>query len=440
VQQLAGARAPITFVLTATGTTLSVLVTLTFAKLLGPAQYGIYAYGMAWAMVSVLLVGFGQDKLLLREAAVRTARGDVPGIQALLKWSSGRMLGTSSVVLAAAAVLWLLSSRFESPTLAGVAVALMVVPFIAFTRAGEAVLRARGSMAQGQLGEALLRPGLVLILALIAHFAFGLGTGLSALGLQVGAAVVSSTVIVSLVLSKVSLRHAASVQPELGRQWRTSSVFLSLVGVLQVLNQKLDILILGGLRGAAATGVYAAISPLAALTTFALTVANIAAAPRIAEHYAARDRASLQRVLGQSAAFATGFAILYLGILLALSGTALGVLGPEYRQGLPMLAILGVANLINAASGSVALVLTMTGHEREVAVALCASALLSAALNFVFISLWGAMGAAVASATCMIVWNVALALWGRRLLGVDPTVLSWLLRRGSVPLSTGRET
>lgn len=103
---------------------------------------------------------------------------------------------------------------------------------------------------------------------------------------------------------------------------------------------------------------------------------------------------------------------------------ALALFGPGFPAGAPALAILALGQFVNVACGSVGTVLIMTGHERlvvrRISVAAAANAILSAAL----IPIWGAIGAAIGSATSTILWNVLLAWDVRQRLGIRATTFA----------------
>jgi O-antigen/teichoic acid export membrane protein len=95
--------------------------------------------------------------------------------------------------------------------------------------------------------------------------------------------------------------------------------------------------------------------------------------------------------------------------------------GPEFPSAQPGLIILVLGQTINVVMGPVALLLVMTGHEREVAVATALSAALNIALNLVMIPAWGLMGTSLAVAISVSVWNILLAVRVRRRLGLHST-------------------
>ena len=100
--------------------------------------------------------------------------------------------------------------------------------------------------------------------------------------------------------------------------------------------------------------------------------------------------------------------------------------------GLGFVASLLLARLLGAAGyGAYAyaqswltlLALTMTGHQRDAAASIGAGAVLNVVLNVALIPGWGLEGAAAATATSMIVWNLLLAVAVRRRLGINASAL-----------------
>ena len=70
--------------------------------------------------------------------------------------------------------------------------------------------------------------------------------------------------------------------------------------------------------------------------------------------------------------------------------------------------------------------MTMTGHQNQSAVVMGVTALVNLILNLIGIHLWGIVGAAMATAFSMAIWNVWLYLLVVRDLGVRPSILDAL--------------
>ncbi|MGB8274445.1 MAG: polysaccharide biosynthesis C-terminal domain-containing protein, partial [Alphaproteobacteria bacterium] len=171
-------------------------------------------------------------------------------------------------------------------------------------------------------------------------------------------------------------------------------------------------------------GIYAVAIRAAELLTFVLAAVNTVIAPRVASYYYQGDSVRLQRLLSASARRAL-LLTLPLGLMLIIAGPWLlnTVFGAEYAPGAIAMAILAGAQLVNVAAGSVGLVLNMTGHERITAWGVGLAAILNIALNALLIPLWGIEGAAIATASSLVAWNLILWLAVRRHLGLRPSAL-----------------
>ncbi len=80
--------------------------------------------------------------------------------------------------------------------------------------------------------------------------------------------------------------------------------------------------------------------------------------------------------------------------------------GPDYEQGLKALLIISTAYLVSVFFGPTGNVLTMTGFENHVTLALVFSGLVNILLSFLLVPSLGYIGTAWASAASILTWNV----------------------------------
>ncbi|OEU69195.1 MAG: hypothetical protein BA863_00145 [Desulfovibrio sp. S3730MH75] len=93
----------------------------------------------------------------------------------------------------------------------------------------------------------------------------------------------------------------------------------------------------------------------------------------------------------------------------------MAIFGKQFAAGGLVLSILAVGQFVNVITGSVGFVLMMCGYERLLRnnIALCA--FINLALNYLLIPSLGAIGAAIATATTLILQNLIAAglVWWR---------------------------
>jgi O-antigen/teichoic acid export membrane protein len=156
---------------------------------------------------------------------------------------------------------------------------------------------------------------------------------------------------------------------------------------------------------------------------------NAIAAPLIAELWSTGRRAELQRLATFAARCVFAATALLVLLLAALGRPTLALFGDGFPAGYGPLLVLAAGQATSALVGSVGLLLSMTGHQKEAARIMLAAALANVVLNALLIPRFGLLGAAVATAATTAAWNLAMLVRVVRTLGIDPTVLRIRTRR-----------
>jgi O-antigen/teichoic acid export membrane protein len=207
------------------------------------------------------------------------------------------------------------------------------------------------------------------------------------------------------------------------REWVSVGSQLLLVSGFVLLLGQTDTLMMGAMRGTTEAGIYAVASRLAVFTSFMFGAVNAIIAPQIAELHATERRRELQRVLTLGARVSFGFALPVAVVLWVAGEPLLGLFGSSFGAGMPALVVLVAAQVVNCAAGAVGSLMTMTGLQLRAAWVFGSSALVNVALNALLIPRLGIMGAALATATTMVGWNLLLVGMAFRYRRLDPTIL-----------------
>jgi O-antigen/teichoic acid export membrane protein len=101
------------------------------------------------------------------------------------------------------------------------------------------------------------------------------------------------------------LRNRPANSPEPSRQfharlWLQSSIPFGLTALMQLINGRTDIVILGWFRADADVGIYRVATQIAALVVFGLTVVNAIQGPHIAHLFAKGEMQRLQKMITRS--------------------------------------------------------------------------------------------------------------------------------------------
>ncbi len=407
-----------TFVLKVLNTVLAFGTSLLLARLLGAKEYGVYAYAISWASLLSVPAVMGLNTLLVREVAKYKTLEDWRSLRGILRWSDRVVLATS-IGLAAlfALIVWFLRGKFDPEVRLALWIAMALVPLLSFLLLRQGGLQGLGYVVEAQVPQFLILPGVFLILTCGVYFTIGVD-GTSAVGLRVLAGLIA--VLVALFfLRKHSPKPVTSVRPLYHqRKWLKSSLPLLFVGAAGIINQRISTVMVGSMLGSEAVGIFDVAIKGAALVSFVLIAVNMPLAPVVAELYARGEKERLQRLITKSAwAALLGSLPIALGMIL-FGRWVLLIFGKDFTGGNTALAILSAGQLVNVGMGSVALLLNMTGHERDTARGVGIAALANIILNAALIPLWNINGAAAASAISLAIWNILLAWWVYKRIGI----------------------
>lgn len=401
------------------------------ARFLGSGGYGRYALAFAWASLLTTPATLGLDRFLVRCIAVYDVRRQWPLMKGLLLRANQLVLLASTAI--AVCVMAIVTVGMSPSVSVPFCVAMLLVPLTAMTLLRQGAMQAFGRVVSGQFPEYLIRP----LLIIVGVVALELGgrhilTATTALGVNVVSVAVAF--VVGAVLLKRALPHAVrSIAPEfVTRDWLRSSLPMMLVSGVWIANNYAAIIIVGTLQGPRAAGVFSAVQKGAEVIVLVLTAANMSLAPAIARMYARSDLQGLEHAIERMA-----YAILLVSAPIAVGfmvfpGVYLGLFGAGFKSGTTALIIIAFGQLINAAAGPSGPALMMTGHERTAVLGVAAGLFANVVLAFALVPLLGVTGGAIAFASSLALWNTALVVLARRLVGVNVTAFRRLSLQTSV--------
>jgi O-antigen/teichoic acid export membrane protein/glycosyltransferase involved in cell wall biosynthesis len=411
---------------TAMGFVLSVLL----ARFLGSVGYGRYAVAFAWASLLTTPAILGLDRFLVRGIAVYEVHGEWSLMKGLLRRTNQLVLLTSLSICACSIVVGLM---WVSPVFRGpFCVAMLLIPITALTLLRQGAMQAVGRVVSGQLPEYLVRP-LLIILGVVALELAGGGalTPATALGANVAG------VAVAFVLGAVLLRRALptvlrSVSPKfVTRAWLRASLPMMLISGVWMANAYVSTLVVGTLAGAHAAGVYNVAQRGAELILVLLFATNMPLAPAAARLHARGDMRGLEHTTERMARATFLVSLPVAAAFIAFPGVYMGLFGAGFRTGATALVILALGQLFNAVSGPSGNILIMTGHERAAVRGVAAGLLANVLLAIALVPSLGATGGAIAFACSLVLWNIALVVFARRLVGVNVTAFHRLAVQGT---------
>ena len=171
-----------------------------------------------------------------------------------------------------------------------------------------------------------------------------------------------------------------------------------------------DTFVLGIYASSEDIGVYNVALKIAALTSFSLQAINAILAPKLAEAFEMNAIDQFDKQVGFSTILNFFVTLGVVTAILVLHPWVLSAFGEGFVAGRYILFVLCLGQLINSLSGSVGVILQMTGHQKVHQKIVLLALGLNIVLNITLTPLYGGLGAAIATTISILSWNV-LGAW-----------------------------
>ncbi len=390
-------------VLKITGMFISMLASIFYARILGAENYGIYAFAMASIALCTIPAELGMGAYLLREISKKDQRD---WAFKAIQWADHRLIlaglfsGFFIVILA--------KSRFVPDGSRMVLQVGSLIPIVAVLIAPRiSVLKAYGKIISSQWPMILFIPLSILTYSILTKLVFNVFTP----ELLVSGTLFSTVIAFIIIHRKMKKINIKSIESSKLRLRLKSALPFMFLGVLGVINNRTDIVMLGALSTPENVGIYRVASRTAEVVMFPLLATNTIIGPQLSALFHNGEIQRLQNLLTITARrMFFGTLGLALPIILLSPWIIEFVFGLSYKLGGTALRIISFGQIINVSFGSVVLLLNMTGNELITAKVIGLAAVMNIALNLIFIPRFGIEGAAIASICSIFFWNIFT--WG----------------------------
>lgn len=390
------------------------------ARVLGAGDFGAYRYALGWANLLTVIACLRADVLVVREVASAPGHSASPLVRFARNLTF--VTATATVLIAGALVALFDALRPESLELTVFWLALGVLVATSLATVYRGALEARGAVVRAQWPDVVLRQG-GLLLAL--GVALLLGVPMTAGSAMAFHVLAGFAALAGLGWMWRRTRAEAPPRPDAPAPrlstWLIAAAPMTMAALLASVNTQADLILLGVFASREEVGQYAVAVRLANLVSYVLIAANIPLRPVVARLWKEGKVEALQSTLSGVCARVLVVAALIAAGLIALGPLLLGVFGPDFVVAADALRVLTAAQLLSAIAGPVGIVLMMSGHERATFVGLAVGAVTNVGLNALLIPRYGILGAAMATATGVFVWNAVLLVALRKRTGLHST-------------------
>ena len=392
-----------------------------FARFLGKAGLGIYVYATTWANLLSVPATMGIDRLIVKEIAVYRAKSQWELMAGLLR-GSNLLISSASISLAVIATAFVLNTKGSTDkTIAiAVAIAMITVPIASLRNLRLGAMRGLNRVVLGQVPDSLLAPLIVVVLTCLSYLLFPESFNVFwLLGIKISAITITFF-IGSWWLLKSIPPEVKQIQPKyIWKKWLVSGLPFMFLGTVELVYSRIDIVMLGSIKGVQAVGTYTIIVGITQLAVFVHYSANSALAPTIASLYSENKFEQLEQIVRRSLLVVFSLSLLIAVTMMGLGKYILAIFGSEFISGRAAMNILIIGQLFEAFTGPVGLLLSMTGHQKYIAGSTAASAVLNVILNAFFIPRWGINGAAAATAISITVINIFNVILVKKMVGIS---------------------
>jgi len=390
------------------GAGLSFLFSVALSRLLGAEGAGVYFMALSVMMLSGFVGRLGLDKSLLKFVARGASGNDWLSVHGVFRMATR----WAFFATAALAVFWALSAQwcgtmmFREPAVVG-PLRIMGVGIISLSMTillSNALLGVKQVAAATIIASVLIPAIGLLVIWPFTHFFGPEGAALSYL---------TGTVVASLI-GYMIWRRAMRQKPYNGawfdtkELWESSRPLWMAIVVTKGFMPWGPLFFLSAFASATDVGVFGAALRVSLLLSFALTSVNTVMAPKFAELHQNGDIVRIASIARQSTVLLLLVSIPVFLVIALFGDFVMGIFGEDFRNGGQVLAVLAFGQLFSTISGSILILLSMTGNEKDVRTTTMVAATVTLLGSLVLIPPFGILGAA---------WTVSLSVIVSNLVG-----------------------
>lgn len=395
-----GARGPVaaaalsTMTLRVANVVIGVATTILLGRTLGADGFGLFAVGLASA---ALISGPGQLALnhhIVNKTAQYSSTHNWALLNGMRRYVIAIALASTALLSAIAAALLIFG--VSGPIALAAIIGVAMAPLIIGDSMASALLRGLGKIGKAYFPQFLIMQSIHLSFT-VALAANGKLTPQTALFSFSAAWLISATLSWLLVVHSWP-QAAKSVRPViLTADWSKSAIFILIGGVGGVLFGRIETLALAHFSTAAEVGVYAMAFRFAQFVTFPAFALASGVTSEVSRFIALNDTPRAQTKARRATRLATGMALLASAGLFMACSAIFPVISPEFQYAAPILLILSIGYVAQAATGFPMAFLIACNLERNAMLPGALAALAGGCIVLLAASNYGAVGAAIAT-------------------------------------------
>ncbi|HDL16880.1 MAG TPA: lipopolysaccharide biosynthesis protein [Rhizobiales bacterium] len=389
------------------------------ARWMGVFEFGVYVYVWTWVLLVGDIVHMGLASAAQRFIPEYTRNKAFDSLRGFLSGSRWLVFVIATGVAAAAALgISLFEPWLERYEILPLYLACATLPFYALSNMLDGIARSYNWINVALLPPYFLRPLLLLAAMAAAYFA---GYSLDATTAML-AAIAATWAAAILQLIWLNVRLERTVEPGARahhvKVWFATSLPILMVWGFYTLLTYTDILVLRQFRPPEEVAIYYAASKTLALVAFVYFSVAAAVAHKFAEYHVTGDAKAFAELVRKATQWTFWPSLAAAIVIIALGRPILGLFGPNFVEGYPLMFVLAIGLLARASVGPAERLLNMVGEQRRCSLVFLTAFAVNLVLCFMLIPYFGLLGAAISLATALAVESVLLFIVIKRRLGL----------------------
>jgi O-antigen/teichoic acid export membrane protein len=406
------------------GIAVSYISQILLARWLGATEYGTYDYIINLGILLGYIAGLGLPNALLRLIPEYKVKEDWGRLRGMLwnSWLYVAIAGLFLSVLLTIVVIYLgQKTTFKLPTML---LGIWTIPLLALLKQQLEMSKILNRFVLAYLPSVVILPIFLIVgIFYFQHYLFPL-TSTDAIAIFLVSLFILLAIQLWLFCQKLPQEWFACQPICVPKEWLSVSLpFLLGDGAYLILNQA-DIFMIGIFLDAKQVGIYSAALKTACWINILLTASSTVLATTFSSLYVQGRQKDLQDLFTKIIGWIFFPALIASCYLFIYGDNVLALFGTEFVAAKWAMLVLVVGQLVNVGTGCVGYIMQLTGHNYQCTYVYCCGTLINLVLSLVFIPLLGILGAAIATATTMIIWNVWLHRLVVKHLGVQTSILS----------------
>jgi O-antigen/teichoic acid export membrane protein len=405
-----------------TGAVLALVTQIALARWMGADALGRYLIALSWCILLARLSGLGYNSAAVRfigEALAHRKPGAIRGYIRFTRRTVALVAVGTGVVGAVGMVLlglesWAFLFAFVAlPLMAGIGIYSGIALSLSWFRISF-------------LPNNVLRPVLFL---LIVSGAWLFGSGVSAAGAMAAqaAAMLGTVLALALVMRRPLRDRLEDAEPQFhARRWTRTAVPLLVISLFTVYLPELSVIVSGAFLPASQVAILTVAYRVALMIAFGLHAVDSFIMPKASRMHASLESSELQHLVTRATLVRFSAAAFAVVAFAAFGRFALGLFGPEFVDGYPLLMILSCAQLVRAAAGPAESLLNVSGHQDECLKVYGVALVAVMGLIAIVAPVWGIVGVGCTILAVITASAAVLNVRVRRYLGIRPSLLGAL--------------